>query len=237
MQIPFVSTPVGKVLPARTNQLQPLPVDKMVLDTARVLYSQPYVDQASRPQPVVPLAHCWTPTGGIYCGCEGGQLFLVDSETGSATVLVSPLAAAAVEEGEGAGLVTGVADLLGGDGSVARSGGVGGEVSGMARVEEEGSGVDLGPTGQPASSVLRAGDIGCLALNRRGLYAAGKVCRKLCCYRQLQDSSIRTLVHSERACIALQSWWCMEYQMITVVFCVCTKCAILPTSEWCPVLL
>ena len=176
MQTPSVSTPVGKVLPAKTNQLQPLPVDKLALDTSRVLYPQPYVDQLHRPKPVVPLAHCWTPTGGIYCGCEGGQLFLVDSESGSATVLVSPLAAAAVEEVEGAGLVRDVADLLGGDGSVVRCGGVGGEATGMTPVEEEeGSGVDLGPTGQPASSVLRAGDIGCLALNRRGLYAAGKV--------------------------------------------------------------
>lgn len=175
VQAPFVSTPVGKVLPAKTNQLQPLPVDRAMLDTSRVLYPQPYVDQVNRPKPVVPLAHCWTPTGGIYCGCEGGELFLVDSESGSATVLVSPLAAATVEEGEGPGLVAGVADLLGGNGSVARPGGVGGEASGMARVEEEGSRVDLGPNGQPASSVLRAGDINCLALNRRGLYTAGKV--------------------------------------------------------------
>lgn len=176
MQTPFVSTPAGKVLPARSNQLQPLPVDKLALDTSRVLYPQPYVDQLYRPTPVVPLTHCWTPTGGIYCGCEGGQLFLIDSENGSATVLVSPLAAAAVEEVEGAGLVGDVADLLGGGGSVVRCGGVGGEATGMAPLEEEeGSGVDLGPTGQPASSVLRAGDIGCLALSRRGLYAAGKV--------------------------------------------------------------
>ena len=148
-----------------------------MLDTSRIIYPHPYVDQVNRPKPVVPLAHCWTPTGGIYCGCEGGELFLVDSESGSATVLVSPLAAIAVEEGEGAGLVAGVTDLLGGDGSVARPGGVGGEASGMARLEEEGSRVDLGPNGQPASSVLHAGDISCLALNRRGLYAAGKVRR------------------------------------------------------------
>lgn len=29
---------------------------------------------------VQPVAHCWTPTGDIYCGCQGGQLLKVDTE-------------------------------------------------------------------------------------------------------------------------------------------------------------
>lgn len=29
---------------------------------------------------VVPVSHCWTPTGDIYCGCQGGQLLKADTE-------------------------------------------------------------------------------------------------------------------------------------------------------------
>lgn len=27
-----------------------------------------------------PVSHCWTPTGDVYCGCQGGQLLKVDTE-------------------------------------------------------------------------------------------------------------------------------------------------------------
>ena len=30
---------------------------------------------------VVPVSHCWMPSGDLYCGCEGGQLLKVDTET------------------------------------------------------------------------------------------------------------------------------------------------------------
>ncbi len=30
---------------------------------------------------VVPVSHCWTPGGDLYCGCSGGQLLRVDTET------------------------------------------------------------------------------------------------------------------------------------------------------------
>ena len=32
-------------------------------------------------QRLMPVSHCWMPSGDIYCGCEGGQLLRIDTET------------------------------------------------------------------------------------------------------------------------------------------------------------
>lgn len=36
---------------------------------------------------LVPVTHCWTPTGDIYVGCLGGQLLKIDSETNHISLL------------------------------------------------------------------------------------------------------------------------------------------------------
>ncbi|XP_070541265.1 cilia- and flagella-associated protein 43-like isoform X2 [Ptychodera flava] len=39
---------------------------------------------------VVPVSHCWTPKSEVYFGCEGGQLFKVDSESHTVKLLYKP---------------------------------------------------------------------------------------------------------------------------------------------------
>ena len=172
VQLPLQTAPVGKVMEAATSMVHPLPHDKRGLHLENIIYQASYTDASRRPSPVVPKSHCWTPNGSIYCGCQDGQLFLVDSESGSATVLLSPLSAndrtrILLSEAEG---------LLGGDRNPMRLGGVGVDANVMGIVEEEPSQEDLGPNNRPAHEVLRAGDVDCIALNRKGLYVAGKVC-------------------------------------------------------------
>ncbi|PIK58588.1 putative WD repeat-containing protein 96-like [Apostichopus japonicus] len=37
-----------------------------------------------------PVSHCWTPTGDVYCGCQGGQLLKVDTEKHQVNTILSP---------------------------------------------------------------------------------------------------------------------------------------------------
>ncbi len=39
---------------------------------------------------VVPASLCWTSTGDIYCGCEGGQLLKYNTETQVISILYNP---------------------------------------------------------------------------------------------------------------------------------------------------
>lgn len=39
---------------------------------------------------VVPVSHCWTPTGDIYCGCQGGQLLKADTEKNQVHMMLRP---------------------------------------------------------------------------------------------------------------------------------------------------
>jgi hypothetical protein len=170
VQLPFQTAPVGEVVEVTASAVQPLSQDKKGLDLEKILYSDTYIDISKRPKPVIPKSHCWTPNGSIYCGCQGGELFLVDADSGAATVLLSPLSTSDATRT----LLSEAEELFGGDQSVMRSGGVGVDATVMDILEEESSQVDMIPTKRPARLVLHAGDLDCMALNRKGLYVAGK---------------------------------------------------------------
>ena len=95
----------------------------------------------------------------------------MDADSGAATVLLSPLSTSDATRT----LLSEAEELFGEDQSVMRSGGVGVDATVMDILEEESSQVDMIPTKRPAHLVLHAGDLDCMALNRKGLYVAGKV--------------------------------------------------------------
>ena len=37
-----------------------------------------------------PVSHCWTPDSKLYCGCKGGQVISVDTETSRVTIVLNP---------------------------------------------------------------------------------------------------------------------------------------------------
>ena len=39
-----------------------------------------------------PISHCWTADSKLYCGCEGGQVLCVDTETNRVTIMLNPKA-------------------------------------------------------------------------------------------------------------------------------------------------
>ena len=39
-----------------------------------------------------PVSHCWTADSKLYCGCKGGQVICVDTETNRVTIVLNPSA-------------------------------------------------------------------------------------------------------------------------------------------------
>lgn len=37
-----------------------------------------------------PISHCWTPDSKLYCGCKGGQIISIDTETNRVTMVLNP---------------------------------------------------------------------------------------------------------------------------------------------------
>lgn len=59
-------------------------------DMSNVYYKESYEEFVRLKEPMEPKSLCWTPKQEIYVGCAGGQLMMVDFDSGGATVLVNP---------------------------------------------------------------------------------------------------------------------------------------------------
>lgn len=57
---------------------------------AEVYYKEPYDEFIKLKEAVVLKSLCWTPKQSIYIGCDGGQLLIVDVDSGCTTVVVNP---------------------------------------------------------------------------------------------------------------------------------------------------
>lgn len=65
-------------------------------DMSKVFYKESYEEFVRLKEPMEPRSLCWTPKQMLYVGCAGGQLMLVDFDSGSAAVLVNPQPSAEV---------------------------------------------------------------------------------------------------------------------------------------------
>lgn len=108
VEVPDRATPVGTLvppmkppptLPAKTSTLERAetksdhPLVAAVSsppNLSNVLYKESYNAFMKKKNPVVFSSHCWTPHQSIYVGCEGGQVLLTDSETGTIKVVANP---------------------------------------------------------------------------------------------------------------------------------------------------
>ena len=106
--MPDRATPVGTLvqpmkppptLPAKTSTLERAetksdhPLVAAVSSPpslSNVLYKESYNAFMKKKNSVVFTSHCWTPHQSIYVGCEGGQVLLADSETGTIKVVANP---------------------------------------------------------------------------------------------------------------------------------------------------
>lgn len=59
-------------------------------EMSKVLYSESYDDYMHKSNPVQPTCHCWTPEQSIYVGCVGGQLLMLESDSGLTKVIANP---------------------------------------------------------------------------------------------------------------------------------------------------
>lgn len=57
---------------------------------SEVLYKESYDEFVRLKEPIEPRALCWTPKQSIYVGCGGGQLMMVEFDSGCVTVMVNP---------------------------------------------------------------------------------------------------------------------------------------------------
>ena len=57
---------------------------------SEVCYKDSYQNFIKNNKPMMPKSLCWTPKHSVYVGCDGGQLMVVDVDTGTTTVLVNP---------------------------------------------------------------------------------------------------------------------------------------------------
>ncbi|XP_022080763.1 cilia- and flagella-associated protein 43-like [Acanthaster planci] len=97
---------------------------------------------------VTPTSMCWTTTGDVYCGCEGGQLLKYNTETQVVTMMYNP------DERKG---------------SVASRAQSAEALSRMAPVPDEEE------TKSASKSLsIKEGTLNCLALHREGLFAGGE---------------------------------------------------------------
>lgn len=60
------------------------------IDMTKVLYSETYDEFMCKKVPVEPKSHCWTPKQSIYVGCSGGQLLMIESDSGVTKMLANP---------------------------------------------------------------------------------------------------------------------------------------------------
>ncbi|XP_077991965.1 cilia- and flagella-associated protein 43-like [Glandiceps talaboti] len=97
---------------------------------------------------VSPVSHSWTAKGDVYLGCEGGQLFRVDSESQSVQLLFTP----AVPN---------------------RSGSPGLREETSSNLAREDSDVQL-PDSPVYNNTLRDGSLSCMKLHKEGLFVAGE---------------------------------------------------------------
>lgn len=56
---------------------------------SEVLYKDTYEEFIREKELVETKSHCWTPKQSVYVGCAGGQVLLVDFDTGCTTVVVN----------------------------------------------------------------------------------------------------------------------------------------------------
>ncbi|EDO42783.1 predicted protein, partial [Nematostella vectensis] len=96
----------------------------------------------------VPVSHCWTPQGKVFCGCSGGQLLSVDTEVNMVRVIATP--APFLQKGRTETLS---------------------QLPTMESLQEE-------PEDDNDAAVLgnklTPGGTDCLALHKKGLYAGGQ---------------------------------------------------------------
>ncbi len=59
-------------------------------DLSKVLYPESYDDFIRKRVSVEPLCHCWTPKQSVYVGCSGGQLLVMESDSGVTKLLANP---------------------------------------------------------------------------------------------------------------------------------------------------
>lgn len=63
------------------------PVSTVDINSKHSEYSFIVGEKKERCQPV---SHCWTPDSKLYCGCKGGQVICVDTETNRVTIVLNP---------------------------------------------------------------------------------------------------------------------------------------------------
>ena len=81
-----------------TGEPEPEKVEKMasegtlfaIPDLTSILYTESYDKFIATKEPVVPAVQYWGPQQSVYIGCKGGQILVVDSESGLVTVLANP---------------------------------------------------------------------------------------------------------------------------------------------------
>ena len=61
-----------------------------VPDLTSVLYTESYDEFIATKELVIPESQCWGSQQSVYIGCKGGQVLMVDSESGLVTVLANP---------------------------------------------------------------------------------------------------------------------------------------------------
>jgi len=87
--------------PAKSVRTEMTAASTMTLFTppnmAEVYFKGSYEEYIRKKQSVNPKSVCWTAKQGAYVGCAGGQLMLIEPDTGSVTLLVNPLPASEVE--------------------------------------------------------------------------------------------------------------------------------------------
>ncbi|XP_072041951.1 LOW QUALITY PROTEIN: cilia- and flagella-associated protein 43-like [Amphiura filiformis] len=103
---------------------------------------------------MVPVSHCWTPSGDIYCGCEGGQLMRIDTETHGVKVLYSPPIPKQVFKSVSKELSSLEKEKT------------------MSPVPDEDE-TEPSPSAKDQGNILKEGSINCLALHKHGLFAGG----------------------------------------------------------------
>lgn len=106
-----------------------------------------------------PISHCWTADSKLYCGCKGGQVICVDTETNRVTIVLNPSAQESQRDR------TETLSLLRKT-----------TMESIVETEEEQDEVpdnEEKPKGTDTAHVGQ-GSADCLALHKKGLYVAGQ---------------------------------------------------------------
>lgn len=87
-QLPLSSTQVQSKVDE--TELTHATLDQSRLpDLSNVLYKETYDEYIHDKSPVVLASHCWSSQQTLYVGCRGGQLLMVDFDTGAIKVLAN----------------------------------------------------------------------------------------------------------------------------------------------------